>query len=106
MPKTPHHPRSVTLSLSPAEQWTLHHVLLDRIEQEATVAEPSEATPPPIEVFTPLETLDAGDTSFTIAQLEAIQLLLAEYHYSPAWELDRARIGQLLRRVTAQIDQY
>lgn len=108
MPKTPHHPYSATLSLSlsPAEQWTLHHVLLDRIEQEATAAEPSEATPPPVEVFTAFETLNSGGTGFTIAQLEAIQPILAEYHPSPTWEADRARIEQLLQRVTEQIDQH
>jgi hypothetical protein len=106
MPEIPHHPHSVTLSLSPAEQWTLHHVLLDRIEQEAIATEPSETTPPPVEIFTAFETLNAGGTSFSIAQLEAIQPILAEYHHSPTWEFDRARIEQLLQHVTEQIDQH
>lgn len=105
MPETPHCHSSLTLSLSRAEEWTLHHVLLDRIEQEATATEPSEANPPPVEVFTAFETLDVGGTSFTIAQLEAIQAILAEYHHTPTWEFDRAQIEQLLQRVTEQIDQ-
>jgi hypothetical protein len=106
MSGTPHETRSVTLSLSPEERWTLHHVLLDRIEQEATAAEPTGVEPPPVEVFQAFETLDAGETSFTIAQLDAIQTVLAEYHRSTTWwELERARIEQLLHHVTDLLDQ-
>ena len=107
MPDTPLSPRSITLSLPPEEHWTLHHVLLDRIEQETTAEEPADVDPPPVEVFQAFETLDAGETSFTIAQLKAMQTVLAEYHYSPTWwEIERSRIEQLLHRVTKPIEQH
>lgn len=99
--------RSVTLSLSLEEQWTLHHVLLDRIEQRTTEESPTSSEPPPVEVFRAFETLDAGGTSFTLAQLEAIQAVLAEYHHSTTrWELERARIEQLLHRVATRLDRH
>lgn len=100
----PDRPRSVTLSLPREAAWTLHHVLLDRIEWEATA--PSARTdPPPIEVFRAFETLDGGETRFTIAQLEAIQTVLTESHHSTTrWELDRAQIERLLHRITIHLD--
>lgn len=101
------HPRSVTLSLSLEEQWTLHHVLLDRIEQESTAENLANVDPPPIEVFQAFETLDAGKTSFTITQLKAIQTILAAYHHPPTWwEIERSQIEQLLHRVTEYLNQY
>ena len=106
MPDTPDRLRSVTLSLSSEAAWTLHHVLLDRIEREA--AEPSSVSveAPPIEVFQAFERLDAGNTGFTIAQLEAIQTVLMEYHHSTTWwELERAGIERLLHRVTRCLNQ-
>ena len=107
MPETPHPHRTVTLSLPHEEHWTLHHVLLDRIEQESTAADPSEVDPPPVEVFQAFETLDAGETTFTIAQLTAMQTVLAEYHHAPTWwEVERAQLEQLLHRVTAPCDQH
>jgi len=103
---TPDRPRSVTLSLSTEVTWTLHHVLLDRIEQEATEASPTSVEAPPIEVFQAFERLDAGKTSFTIAQLEAIQTVLMEYHHASTWwELERAGIERLLHRVTRCLNQ-
>jgi hypothetical protein len=103
---TPDRPRSVTLSLSSEATWTLHHVLLDRIEQEAAEATPVSVEPPPIEVFQAFERLDAGNTSFTIAQLEAIQTVLVEYHHASTWwELERAGIERLLHRVTRCLNQ-
>lgn len=103
----PTDPRSVTMSVPMEERWTLHHVLLDRIEQEATAVDPAEVHPPPVEVFQAFETLDAGETRFTIAQLEAIQETLAEYHHSTTWwEVERSRLEQLLHRVSSHIDQH
>jgi hypothetical protein len=76
-------------------------VLLDRIEQEATEEAALSVEAPPIEVFQAFERLDAGETSFTIAQLEAIQTVLMEYHHATTWwELERAEIERLLHRVT------
>ena len=99
-------PRTVTLSLSPETAWTLHHMLLDRIEQEAAETTPASVEAPPIEVFQAFETLEAGNTNFTIAQLEAIQTVLMEYHHATTWwELERAQIEQLLQQVTSRLDQ-
>jgi hypothetical protein len=95
----------LALSLPPEEQWTLHHVLLDRIERETT-AEQTNADSPPVEVFRAFERLDAGETSFTVAELEAIQAVLAEYHHATTWwELERARLERLLHRVTDLVAQ-
>lgn len=106
MPDSPHHARSIALQLPPGEQWTLHHVLLDRIERDATAADAPSAGPPPVEVVRAFETLDAGETRFTLAQLEAIQALLGAYHHAPSWELDRPRLEQLLRRVADALEQH
>jgi hypothetical protein len=96
----------VTLSLPPETAWTLHHVLLDRIEREAVEAASASVEAPPIEVFQAFERLDAGNTSFTIGQLEAIQTVLVEYHHATTWwELERVQIEQLLHRVTSRLDQ-
>jgi hypothetical protein len=103
---TPHDPCSVTLSLPFEEHWMLHHVLLDRIEQEAVAEESSSVDPPPVAVFQAFEALDAGETRFTIAQIEAMQTLLAEYHHAPRWELHRPQLEQLLYRITERIEQH
>lgn len=106
VPDESREPRSITLSLPPSEHWTLHHVLLDRIERESTAEDPTSITPPPVEVFQAFETLDSGESSFTIAQLEAIQTVLGEYHHSTTWwELERSRLEQLLHHVTELIEQ-
>lgn len=99
--------RPVTLSLSAGEQWTLHHVLLDRIDAESTVAESDRVDPPPVEVFRAFETLDAGETTFTVAQLDAVQSILAEYHHSSTWwEVERPQIERLLHRVSKPIEAH
>ncbi len=86
-----------SLALSRAEQWTLHHVLLDRIEREA--AEPG--VKPPVAVFHAFAALDAGEIAFTQPELETIQSVLAEYHYSTDWwEIERAQLETLLYEVT------
>ena len=105
-PGSPDRPRTVTLSLSPETAWTLHHVLLDRIEQETAETPPTSVEAPPIEVFQAFERLDAGEPSFTIAQLEAIQTVLMEYHHASTWwELERAQIERLLHQVTRCLNQ-
>ena len=107
MSEKPQHAHSVTLSLSPEEHWTLHHVLLDRIERESTAVEPSLVDPPPVEVFQVFEMLDAGETSFTIEQLEAVQATLAEYHHSTTWwENERSRLEQLLSHVANPVEKH
>lgn len=100
------HPRSVTLSLPPEEHWTLHHVLLDRIEHERTSEESTHSEPPALEVYQAFERLDTGRTSFTLGQLEAVRAVLADYHHRTSWwEIERAQVESLLHRITERIDQ-
>lgn len=96
-----------TLRLPPAEQWTLHHILLDRIEQEATADKPTGLDPPPLAVYNAFETLDTGRLTFTADELGAIQSVLAEYHHSTGkWELERSQIEHILHRIGEQMDQH
>lgn len=98
--------QSTTLSLPLEEHWTLHHVLLDRIEQEQTAANATDVDSPPLELFQAFDTLDDGDLRFTDAQLEAIRDVLAEYQRSTDWwEVERARIEELLEYVTAALEE-
>jgi hypothetical protein len=98
-------PPSATLSLTPEQHWTLHHVLLDRIDQESTDVT-TDADPPSIEVFQAFETLESGNARFTLAQLKAIREVLAEYHHSPTWwAVERPQLEQVLHRVAHHIDQ-
>lgn len=98
--------RSATLTLPSEEHWTLHHVLLDRIEREPSAEEPTDAEPPAIEVYRAFERLDAGSTTFTLEQLEAMQTVLADYHHRTTWwEIERPRVESLLRRITDRIEE-
>ena len=106
MPDAPSHSQSVTLALSTKEQWTLHHVLLDRIEEETTSAATTGVNPPPVAVYRTFKTLDSGETTFTIAQLNAIHPILAIYHHSSDWETDRPELKALLQRIANHIDQH
>ncbi|MCU4741289.1 hypothetical protein OB955_13625 [Halobacteria archaeon AArc-m2/3/4] len=98
-------PRSITLSVPPAEQWTLHHVLCHRIERASRGKVGIGGDPPPLELCEAFETLEAGDTRFTAVQLEAIQDVLAEYHHcTDWWEVDRTRIERLLHHVSSGLE--
>lgn len=101
----PSHPRTATLDASLEDQWTLHHVLLDRLEREAAAEGPSPLPPQLAEVARAFETLDAGDRHFTVPQLEAIRALLAEYLSSPAWEDDNESIERLHETVGDLLDR-
>lgn len=102
------HPRSArptTLSLPPEELWTLHHVLLHRIEQEQTASDTTGIEPPPLEVFQAFDALDGGESRFTAAQLEAIRDVLATHHpSSDCWEIERPRVERLLQRVSTVLE--
>lgn len=105
MPSPTGPPRSITLSVPPTDQWTLHHVLLYRIERESRTDATTGNEPPPPELYEAFETLESGDTRFTIAQLEAMQDILAEYHHcTDWWEVERTRIERLLHRVSAGLE--
>lgn len=97
--------RSTTLSLPPEELWTLHHVLLHRIEQEQTASDASGIGPPPLEVFQAFDALDGGESRFTATQLEAIRDVLATYHWSTDWwEIERPQLERLLQRVSTGLE--
>jgi hypothetical protein len=88
-----------SLSLSREERWTLHHVLLDRLRGGT----PDAATGrPPTALRTAFERLDAGDTAFTAAELDAMETVLARYHHSPTWEVERPRLERLLHCVSTR----
>ncbi|WP_265110615.1 hypothetical protein [Halosolutus halophilus] len=95
---------SVALSLTRDEEWTLHHVLLDRIEAELTAAT-TDIDPPPLAVYTAFDTLDAGTTRFTDAELEAMRDVLGEYHHRTDWCVERDRLEQLLRTLTRALER-
>nr|WP_227354817.1 hypothetical protein [Haladaptatus salinisoli] len=80
-------------------------MLLHRIEREASADETATVEPPSLEIFHAFERLDAGTTQFTIAQFEAIQEVLAEYHHATTWwEIERSRLEHLLHRVATILE--
>lgn len=101
----PRSARSTTLLLPPEELWTLHHVLLHRIEQEQTASDTTRVEPPPLEVFQAFDALDGGESRFTAAQIEAIRDVLATHHpSSDCWEIERSRVERLLQRVSTVLE--
>ena len=98
-------PQSITLALPLDKKWTLHHVLLHRIEQEQTATNPTGIDPPPLEVYQAFDTLDAGESRFTPRQLEAVQDVLATYQRATDWwELERSQLEQLLHQVATALE--
>lgn len=105
MSSRPRPSRSTTLSLSLEERWTLHHVLLHRLEQEETATNATDVDSPPLALFQAFDIVDDGELRFTDAQLEAIQNVLAEYQRSTDWwELERSHIEHLLECVTTALE--
>jgi hypothetical protein len=99
-----------TLSLSREEQWTLHHVLLDRLgfgrDVTATAATGPDRAPADAAIRRAFETLDAGERSYTLAELEAMQGVVATYHHSPTWwEVERPQLERLLHQVSTRIER-
>lgn len=89
---------AATVSLSPTEQWTLHHLLLHQLEQAATESgDTEEMSEVLLDAF---ETIDRGEQQFTHAELQAVQSVLAQYHHSTSWwELERSQIERVLHQV-------
>lgn len=99
-------PHPDALELPPEEHWTLHHILLHRIEREMRVDDATAVDPPPLEVFQAFEIIDAGETQFSVGQLEAIQAVLAEYHHSTTWwETERSTLEQLLYQIATVLKE-
>lgn len=95
--------RSISLELQLEEHWTLHHVLLQRIEQEVTAP---EREPPTLEVYQAFERVDAGTTNFTVAQLEAVRDVVANYHHrTDHWQFDRPQLESLLAQITTALEE-
>jgi hypothetical protein len=95
-----------TLSLSRAEQWTLHHALLDWLDGgcDSAASTGLDPAPPDTAVRRAFETLDAGERDYTRAQLAAMRDVLAAYHHDTAWEAERPRLEALLHRVSVALE--
>lgn len=93
---------SVTsLTLSRRVQWTLHHVLADQLGHGERGCATADTAPA---VWAAFETLDAGGTQYTTAELEAVRRVVARAHHSRRWESDRPQLEQLLHRLSVALD--
>lgn len=102
MPDNRPTPPVESLSLSRAEQWTLHHVLLDALEADRTG---DAVAAVPLELRQAFETLDDGGETFTRAQLKAIRAVLSRYHHRTTWWMvERPRLERLLHCVSTALD--
>ena len=98
--------RAQALSLAPADLWTLHHVLCDRLDAELTATDATAVDPPPLAVYTAFETLEAGERRITVAELEVIRDVVSQYHHrTDEWAADRARLEQVLETVTQTLER-
>jgi hypothetical protein len=89
---------AASLSLSRAEQWTLHHVLVDRLVGGGS------AEPEP-ELRRAFESLDAGETTFTRPELERLQAVVADYHHRTSWwEVERPQLEAILDGVSTALE--
>lgn len=103
MPPSPARP--INLALPLAAQWTLHHVLLERLDRERTTADPTGIEPPPLAVYTAFETLETGETRVTPVELEACLDVVADAHHQPAWATERGRLEGLLQTLTRALER-
>ena len=92
--------RTVSLALPRDDLWTLHHVLLERLNAEQTASETATIDPPPLAVYRVFDTLDAGDTRVRIADLEAVTEVLRHDGACPPWCLGCARLAALRQQLT------
>jgi len=90
------------LSLAPAEQWTLHDVLADRLRRDRGGDPADERTA--YHRRQAFETLDDGGRRFTRPELEAMQRTLARAHHTRRWEVERPRLEALLRQISSALD--
>lgn len=87
--------RSPALSLAPAELWTLHHVLRDRIEAKGRAADAPTVDPLALAIDTAFETLEAGADRFPIAELAAIREVITDW-----WAAECDCLEAVLRTIT------
>lgn len=57
-------------------------------------------------MFQAFERLDAGKTSFTIAQLEAMQTVLVEYQQTEVGESESTQLDRLLYQISDTLNQH
>ncbi len=98
--------RTVTLTLQREDLWTLHHVLLERLEAEQTSPEPGAIDPPPLAVCRVFDTLEAGRTRVRIADLETVTKVLRHDGACPPWCLDCDRLAALCNQLTELCEQH
>lgn len=96
---------TVSLELTRTQEWTLHHVLLDRIE-EGDEQSTGTASIPSLAIYRAFDRLDVGYQRFTMDELEEMQTLLGEYQRSTSWwEAERGEIEEVLQRIAVRIDE-
>ncbi|MFC6768694.1 hypothetical protein [Natrinema soli] len=92
-------PDTVALALPRDDLWVLHHVLLERLDAERTAPAPASIDPPPLAVYRVFDTLEAGETSVRITDLEAVTDVLRHDGACPPWCLGCARLAALRQRL-------
>lgn len=98
--------RSFTLWLPFEHQWTLHHLLLDRIQGGTEGGRQTEG-PHQVDVYEAFEILDGGDLRFTVDQVEAMQRVLRTSRHSvTSGQGQRDRIDQLLDRLSIPLAKH
>jgi hypothetical protein len=97
--RTGHPVEPPSLSLSRAEEWTLHGVLSDRRARSGESRRESAT-----HLHAAFETLDGGGRRFTRSQLEAMQGALARAHHTRRWEGERPRVERLLQQVSGALE--
>lgn len=90
-------PEPIPFDLSRNEEWTIHHVILDRIEAEWR----SEGgNPPPITVYRVFDKVEAGTERFKPTELRSLREELASYRESgDVPERDARSVDELLERL-------
>ena len=87
---------TASLSLSRAEEWTLHHVLVDRLAADGSAAP---------ELRRAFGALDGGETTFTRAELLRLQAVVADYHHRTSWwEVERPQLEAVLDEVSTALE--
>ena len=95
-------PRQLTFALSRDEAWTVHHVVLDRIEAETTSA---DREPPSIDVYRVFDKLEAGTERFTRSELKAMRVELESSRETDGpTDRDEARLAALVERLGQRLD--
>lgn len=94
----------VKLPLSPAELWTVHHVLFHRIERAERF--PARTDPPTIEAVDALRKIEAGESWFTPRELRGIRAELQRYLDGAAGSpTDRVPVERVMYRIGTTLSE-